>query len=190
MGTGSSGSAARRSPRTGPTVEVLRVGHRPGRDPRLSTHVALVARAFGARRLVLHPPDPGVERTVRQVAERWGGRFEVVGAPSWTAVVRAARGPVVHLTMYGLPFERYVPRLRRASEVLLVVGGAKVPARLYGEATYNLAVGDQPHSEVAAVAVALRELLGPVPASAFDGARLRIRPRARGKSVVAREEAR
>ena len=29
-------------------IEVLRIGHRPGRDKRVTTHVALVARAFGA----------------------------------------------------------------------------------------------------------------------------------------------
>ena len=60
MGTGSSGSAARASRPARPRVELLRVGHRPGRDPRLSTHVALVARAFGAERMYLHPPDATV----------------------------------------------------------------------------------------------------------------------------------
>ncbi len=41
-------------------VSVLRLGHRAGRDPRLTTHVALAARAFGARRLYLEPPDPAL----------------------------------------------------------------------------------------------------------------------------------
>ena len=184
MGTGSSGSAAKRRRPAPPHVEVLRLGHRPGRDPRLSTHVALVARAFGADRLYLHPPDPRVAETVRGVRERWGGTFEVVPAPSWSEVVRSSRGPVVHLTMYGVPLARVLPRLRRTGELLVVVGGAKVPPKIYGQATFNVSVGSQPHSEVAALAVVLRELLGLPGARAFAGARQRIVPRARGKSVV------
>jgi len=184
VGTGSSGSAARASRPARPRVELLRVGHRPGRDPRLSTHVALVARAFGAERMYLHPPDATVVASLAGVRERWGGTFEVVPAPSWTSVVHAARGPVVHLTMYGQPLPRLLPRLRRAREILLVVGGAKVPPKIYGEATFNVSVGSQPHSEVAAVAVVLRELLGIPGARPFAGARQRIVPRARGKSVV------
>jgi len=184
VGTGSSGSAAKARPAAGPRVEVLRVGHRAGRDPRLSTHLALVARAFGARRMHLNPPDDHVAESLARVRERWGGEFEVVPAPSWTSVVRDARGPVVHLTMYGQPLARLLPRLRRERDLLLVVGGAKVPPRLYGVSTFNVAVGSQPHSEVAAVAVVLKELLGLPGTRAFPGARQRIVPKARGKSVV------
>ena len=32
-------------------IEVLRLGHRISRDKRISTHVALVARAFGASKI-------------------------------------------------------------------------------------------------------------------------------------------
>jgi tRNA (cytidine56-2'-O)-methyltransferase len=183
VATGSSGSAPRRRRARGPRVQVLRVGHRPGRDPRLTTHVALVARAFGAERLYLHPPDSGVAESLRGVRERWGGLFEVEGVDSWAAVLRGARGPVVHLTMYGLPLARLLPQLRRAKELLVVVGGAKVPGRLYGAATYNVAVGSQPHSEVAALAVLLTELRGLPPARPPAGARQRIVPQARGKRL-------
>ena len=86
--------------------------------------------------------------------------------------------------MYGVPLARVLPRLRQERDLLLVVGGAKVPPRLYGDATYNVSVGSQPHSEVAAVAVVLRELLGLPGARALPGARQRIVPSARGKSVV------
>ena len=185
MGTGSSGSAAKASPRARRRVRVLRVGHRPGRDPRLTTHVALVARAFGAERMYLHPPDPRVAATVDQLRSRWGGGFSVEPAPSWKEVVRASAGPVVHLTMYGRPLAAVLPRLRRASELLVVVGGAKVPAALYGAATYNVSVGSQPHSEVAALAVLLERLLGLPSARPLTGARQRIVPSARAKTVVA-----
>ncbi|EQD45769.1 tRNA 2'-O-methylase, partial [mine drainage metagenome] len=170
MATGSSGS--RRNPRSRrPAVTVLRVGHRAGRDPRLSTHLALAARAFGAERMLLHPPDPDLARRVAAVAEGWGGPFEVLPAPEWRRIVRDFDGPVVHLTMYGLPLARVRARLARADRILLVAGGAKVPSELYRLATYNVAVGHQPHSEVAATAVFLADLLGIPPPGPWPGAR-------------------
>jgi predicted SpoU family rRNA methylase len=47
-----------------------------------------------------------------------------------------------------------------------------------------MAVGHQPHSEVAALAVALERLLGVPGPHAFPGAKQHLRPRARGKRVV------
>jgi len=167
----------------GPEVSVLRLGHRPGRDPRLTTHVALTARAFGARRLYLEPADPDLAARIADVVAAWGGPFEVVGVSNWRKVVNDFSGPVVHLTMYGLPFEEAIPKLKRAREVLLVVGGAKVPSELYERATWNLAVGHQPHSEVAAVAVLLERLKGVPGPGAWPGARQAIEPQARGKRV-------
>ncbi len=183
MVTGSSGS--RRSPRSKRTaVSVLRVGHRPGRDPRLTTHLALAARALGAERMLLHPPDPALAARVAAVGDGWGGRFEVVGTPDWRRAVRAFDGPVVHLTMYGLPLAAVRPRLARAARILVVVGGAKVPADLYRLANYNVAVGHQPHSEVAALAVFLTQLLGIPGPAPWPGAKRAIVPRARGKRVI------
>jgi tRNA (cytidine56-2'-O)-methyltransferase len=167
-----------------PDVAVLRVGHRPGRDPRLTTHVALAARALGASRLYLHPPDAELAERIAAVARRWGGNFEVVGVPSWKPVLDEYRGGVVHLTMYGEPLARTIPRLRHLPRLLLVVGGAKVPSALFEGADHNVAVGSQPHSEVAALAVVLDRLLGGAPPSRFRGAERRILPQRRGKRVV------
>lgn len=169
--------------RSRPDVAVLRVGHRPGRDPRLTTHLALTARALGASRLFLHPPDPDVAERIASVARRWGGKFEVVGVPTWQSTLVDSRRVVVHLTMYGKPLREILPRLRAARHLLVVVGGAKVPPALYHEADYNVSVGAQPHSEVAALAVLLDRLLGDVPSSRFRGARQRILPQSRGKRV-------
>jgi len=182
VGTASSGSR-RRAATSPPAVAVLRIGHRAGRDPRLSTHLALAARAFGAERMYLHPPDPDLAARVAAVSGRWGGGFRVVGAEHWKEVVRSFDGPVVHLTMYGRPLEAVLPRLREARHVLLVVGGAKVPPDLYRLATHNVAVGHQPHSEVAAVAVVLARLGGVPGPGAWPGATHEIVPRARGKRV-------
>lgn len=185
MATGSRDSSRSRSVRRPlPEVSVLRVGHRPGRDPRLTTHVALAARAFGARRMYLHPRDDELAGRIAAVSHRWGGDFAVVPVDDWNSLVRSFPGAVVHLTMYGLPLERSLPRLARHSQLLLVVGGAKVPPELYRRARFNVAVGHQPHSEVAAVAVTLERLLGlPRPARRGDAPQ-RIVPSARGKRVI------
>jgi tRNA (cytidine56-2'-O)-methyltransferase len=191
VGTGSNGS--RRSPsasRPPPSVAVLRVGHRPGRDPRLTTHLALAARAFGAERMWLHPPDPDLSSRLDQVVRAWGGEFAVAPAPDWRRIVREFDGTVAHLTMYGLPLARVLPRLRRAKRLLIVVGGAKVPADLYRLAGVNVAVGHEPHSEVAAVAVFLAQLRGvPGPVPARHRGR-RVIPRARGKRIAEEGERR
>lgn len=168
-----------------PTVSVLRLGHRPGRDPRLTTHLALVARALGADRLYLEPPDPALASRVAAVARAWGGAFEVVGVREWKRLVREFDGSVAHLTMYGQPLDRVAPRLRRARRVLAVVGGAKVPADLYRLSTVNVAVGNQPQSEVGALALFLDRVGAPPRRGSWDGATRRIVPRARGKEVVA-----
>jgi tRNA (cytidine56-2'-O)-methyltransferase len=185
VATGSSGSSqspsGRRPP---PEVSVLRVGHRPGRDPRLTTHVALAARAFGARRLYLHPRDDALAERIARVTHRWGGDFAVVPVDDWKSLLRSFPGAVVHLTMYGLPLARSLPRLAKEQRILLVVGGAKVPPELYQRADVNVAVGHQPHSEVAAVAVTLERLLGLPGPTGAGAARQRIVPSARGKRVV------
>ncbi len=175
---------APRRKRRRPDVAVLRVGHRLGRDPRLTTHLALAARALGASRLYLHPPDPDLAERIAAVARRWGGSFEVTGVSSWKPVVAAHRGGVVHLTMYGEPLTRVLPRLRQVTRLLAVVGGAKVPPALFGAADFNVAIGAQPHSEVAALAVFLDRILEAPAPSMFRGAEQRIVPQRQGKKVV------
>ena len=134
--------------------------------------------------MFLHPPDPDLSARLAAVARRWGGDFEVVPTPDWRRCVRSFDGDVVHLTMYGRPLAALVARLRRSRRLLLAVGGAKVPPEMYRLARFNVSVGGQPHSEVAAVAVVLAQLLG-LPANARrKGARLRIVPQARGKKVL------
>jgi len=185
VGTESSGSKPQpRTNRPRPRISVLRIGHRAGRDPRLTTHAALTARAFGAERLYLHPPDDDLGARIAAVGRRWGGSFAIEGVTDWRHLIREFDGAVVHLTMYGLPLDRMAPRIRTSPHILLVVGGAKVPSALYQRATYNVAVGSQPHSEVAALALTLDRLLGPPPPRTFRGAEIRIRPTARGKRVV------
>jgi tRNA (cytidine56-2'-O)-methyltransferase len=164
-------------------VWVLRLGHRPSRDKRVTTHVALAARALGARGIVVSTKDPELERVVRSVVERFGGDFEIRTGVKWREFVRQFDGDVVHLTMYGLHIDDAVERIV-SEKVLVVVGAEKVPPEVYQMANYNVAVGNQPHSEVAALAIFLDRLLkGGGLRKEFKG-RLRILPCERGKKVV------
>ena len=66
-----------------------------------------------------------------------------------------------------------------------VVGGAKVPSDVFHHAQYNVAVGNQPHSEVAALALFMEGWFGQGGTERhFPDARLVIEPSARGKSVL------
>src|ERR1700690_431325 len=88
-----------------PQIFVLRWGHRPQRDVRLTTHVALTARALCASGFILSDvEDSSIEQTVKKITERWGGNFKFEMGISWKKVVhdwKNSDGAVVHLTAYG-----------------------------------------------------------------------------------------
>lgn len=142
-------------------IVVLRMGHRLDRDKRVTTHVGLVARAFGADGMIIADiRDKGIENSIEKVVEVWGGQFFVRSGEPWREVVekwRSDGGLVVHLTMYGLPIDDVMPKVRER-DLLVVVGAEKMPADIFGIADINVAVGNQPHSEVAALAVFLDRL--------------------------------
>jgi tRNA (cytidine56-2'-O)-methyltransferase len=168
-------------------ITVLRLGHRPARDKRLSTHLLLAARAFGAGdALYCGTEDRGLEESVTKIVRDWGGGFTVAYAPSWRKALSGWGGRIAHLTMYGLPAQDAVAEIRAVDEPLMVVvGGPKVPREVYDLADWNVSVTGQPHSEVSALAVFLHMLLeGSELRLEFPGARLRVVPSARGKDVA------
>jgi len=169
-------------------VDVLRLGHRPGRDKRITTHVALVARAFGASGFLLEGVcDPSVERSVKRTLECWGGTMEYRCGVPGKATVRKWReegGQIIHLTMYGVPLDDVIDDIRASpAPKLVVVGAEKVDRFYYENADYNVAVGLQPHSEVAALALFLDRLYRGRQLN-FYGAKKRLIPNPRGKTVV------
>lgn len=158
------------------------------RDDRTSTHVGLVARAFGANKIYLDGADEGVEQRINDVVTRWGGPFAAEVIEEWRPVVRQWRAGgdlVVHLTMYGEPIDEVLPALKATDrDLLVVVGAEKVPAELYRLSDFNVAVGNQPHSEIAALAVFLDRLLGGEELKhRFRNYGIKIRPSKRGKKV-------
>lgn len=65
-------------------INVLRLDHRIGRDARITTHVCLTSRAFGASKVFLSgEEDKHLMESVRNVVERWGGDFEVEYRKNW-----------------------------------------------------------------------------------------------------------
>jgi len=167
-------------------VHVLRLGHRPSRDKRLTTHLILAARAFGASGATYTGRrDPTLEETISDVVSDWGGSFSLGYSEGWRRLISGWEGKVVHLTMYGQPVGEAISSIRDdPSDKLVVVGGAKVPGEVYGLADWNVSVTSQPHSEVSALAVFLHELFeGRELDRVFEGARMRIAPQERGKRV-------
>ncbi|MEM4308187.1 MAG: tRNA (cytidine(56)-2'-O)-methyltransferase [Thermoplasmata archaeon] len=167
-------------------IAVLRLGHRPRRDARVTTHVCLTARAFGADVVYITPPDEKIKATVDAVTERFGGPFKVELAESWRQVIKNWDGVVVHLTMYGIHIDDALKEIPGNADLLVVVGAEKVPGEVYKLAHHNVAVGNQPHSEVAALAVFLdRFLHGTGLKKQFQG-KIVIIPQKNGKKVIER----
>jgi tRNA (cytidine56-2'-O)-methyltransferase len=169
-------------------ISVLRIGHRLVRDDRVTTHIALVARAFGADTIYMTGIlDRSINDTIAKVSQRWGGRFRVEVVQDWKSLVRAWKkegGKVAHLTMYGINIDDMTERLRKESKILVIVGAEKVPQEVYSLADYNVAIGNQPHSEISALAIFLdRIFTGKQFKSMFPNANLKIVPTEKGKRV-------
>ncbi len=168
-----------------PRVTVLRLGHRIHRDKRLTTHLVLAARAFGAHEAIYSgQKDPGLEKKIADVVARWGGPFKVRYEKDWLSLIRGWDGAVCHLTMYGVNFYEHIKEISDQPEILMVVGSEKVPGNLYRLANFNIAIGNQPHSEVSALAVFLDRIFeGGELYRRFEDARISIVPQERGKKI-------
>jgi len=176
-----------------PKVAVLRWGHRE-RDKRLTAHVAMTARAFGASAFVLTDVrDTKVEATLGKVVKRWGGKLNFEMGTPWKQAVKewkAKGGVVVHLTAYGenIQSSNVLERIKATGkDVLVIIGSQKVPAEFFSEAVsnFNVAIGNQPHSECSSLAVFLdRFFRGRELNMEFEEAKLRILPQNHGKKVI------
>lgn len=166
---------------------VLRMGHRPVRDQRMSTHAGLVARAFGADGIIFADHNvKKVKESLKRVNENWGGSFSIESGESWREVInewKSSDGLVVHLTMYGLPVDEEISKFR-GKDLLVVIGAEKVPGEVYELADFNVAIGNQPHSEISSLAVFLdRFFEGKELEKDFPEAKRRIIPSSSGKKV-------
>jgi len=175
-------------------VVVLRWGHRPQRDARLTSHVALTARALGASGFLLSDiEDKKLKETVEKVTGNWGGKFFFEMGEKWKSTVRDWKikgGIVVHLTVYGenVQTSPVLDKIRRTGkDVLVLVGSQKVPGTFFSDdvSDFNVAVGNQPHSECAALAIFLdRFFKGKELSKDFKKAKIKVVPQKRGKKTI------
>ena len=169
-------------------ITVLRMGHRLARDKRITTHVALVARAFGADKIIIDTKDEKTEKNIRSICKRFGGDFEIETGVDYKKIIKQWKGAIVHLTMYGEELDKSINKINKKKDLLVIVGAEKVPPQIYDMADFNVSVGNQPHSEVAALAIFLdRYASGRWIKKKFNG-KIEILPSNRGKKVVSREE--
>jgi len=175
-------------------IVVLRWGHRVQRDARLTTHVALTARALCASGFLLADTrDEAIRATIEKVTKSWGGDFFFEMGTPWKSAVKdwkAKGGIVVHLTAYGenVQTSDVLDRIRNSGkDVLLMVGSQKVPKEFFTSeiSDFNVSIGNQPHSECAALAVFLdRFFEGKELAKEFENAKTKIIPQERGKKTI------
>ena len=169
-------------------ITILRIGHRISRDKRITTHVALVARAFGADKIIIDTKDNKIEDNVRSICARFGGDFKIESGADKKKIIKEWGGVIVHLTMYGEKLNKSIDEIDKNKDLLIIIGAEKVPPQIYEMADFNVSVGNQPHSEVAALAVFLdRYNMGNWNEKQFNG-KIEILPSNKGKKVVSKDK--
>ena len=172
-------------------IEVVRIGQRVVRDDRVTTHVALVARAFGANLILMTEVNPDIKDTLEKINNTWGGDFSVEFIDNWKNIIKLKKESgfkIVHLSMYGEKINQIQSDLRKEEKLLIVVGAEKVPRKIYEFADYNVGIGSQPHSEISALAILLDRIQqGNQFEKLFSGAKRKIIPTKKGKTVEMKE---
>ncbi|MBR7153052.1 MAG: tRNA (cytidine(56)-2'-O)-methyltransferase [Candidatus Methanomethylophilaceae archaeon] len=167
-----------------PDIWIMRIGHRPQRDKRVTTHVALSSRALGAKGIYVDTFDDVLEENIASVVDRFGGDYTIKTGVTWKEAMRDFNGKVVHLTMYGQTVDEAIPKIPKDEDIMIIVGAEKVPAEVYQRADFNVSVGNQPHSEIAALAIFLDRFTEGKALYADRDGKITVVPNERGKTVV------
>ena len=172
-------------------IEVVRIGQRIVRDDRVTTHVALVGRAFGASKIFMSEVNPEIKQTLEKIRDTWGGNFVVNFVDNWKWIIKKKKNDgyrIIHLTMYGERINEIQQAISEEEKLLIVVGAEKVPREIYELADYNVAIGNQPHSEISALAIFLDRIQkGKQFEIDFEGGKRKIVPTKKGKNVLVSE---
>ena len=171
-------------------IEVVRIGQRVVRDDRVTTHIALVARAFGCTKIFMTEVNPEIKDTIEKINSTWGGYFHVEFIDNWKSIVKKKKDgyKIVHLTMYGENINDIESNFEKEQNLLIVVGAEKVPREIYELADYNVGIGCQPHSEISALAIFLDRIQkGKQFDIGFSEAKRKIIPTKKGKNVLINE---
>jgi tRNA (cytidine56-2'-O)-methyltransferase len=168
-------------------IIILRLNHRIFRDKRITSHVALTARAFLADKLYYSgEKDSNFENSIAKVNKQFGSNFLVEYCKDPVKFVKENKSKftIVHLTCYGLNVKNQIDKLKN-KDLLIIVGGEKVEPIYYKISDYNIAVTKQPISEVSALALFLHLLNnGKELENNFKDAKLKILESENSKKVV------
>ena len=168
-------------------ITVLRIGHRISRDKRITTHVALVARAFGAGNIFIDSKDKKIEDSINSICTRFGGPFNIKSGVDIKKILREWNGTIVHLTMYGEELSKSIKKIDKGKDLLIIVGAEKVRPLIYEKVDFNISIGNQPHSEVSALSIFLdRYTKGLWQKKKFNG-KIEILPSDKGKKVISKD---
>ena len=169
-------------------IIVLRLNHRIGRDPRISTHVALTSRAFLADKIYYSgQKDSSLEQSINKVNEKFGSNFSIEYLQDPIKFIKQNKNKftIVHLSVYGLNVQDKINEIKKKENLIIIVGGEKVEPIYYKLSDYNINVTSQPISEVSALAIFLHLLNdGKELKNEFKNAKTRIYPSERGKKVL------
>ena len=93
---------------------------------------------------------------------------------------------MIHLTAYGVPIPKVIEQIRSSeADKMVAVGAEKVPGEMFHIADWNVAVTNQPISEVSALGIFLDWLFEHRGLEEeFANATFRIVPTEHGKRVV------
>ena len=169
-------------------ITVLRIGHRINRDKRITTHVALVSRAFCADKIIIDTKDKKIEETIKSTCKRFGGNFEIISGLDKKKIIKEWAGIIIHLTMYGDELEKSIQKIDKNQDILIIVGAEKVPPYIYEKADFNISIGNQPHSEVAALAIFLDRYTNQQWQNKKFNGKLEILPSDKGKKVIHKDK--
>ena len=176
-------------------VAVLRIGHRLVRDDRTTTHAILVSRAFGCNTMYMTDVDEEIKNTINKINNSWGGlnEFKLEIIDNWKKLIKEwkeEQGKIIHLTMYGLQINETIDEIKIIGhKILVIIGAEKVPKEIYFLADYNISIGNQPHSEIAALAIFLDRLFeGKQFDRGFSDGKMKIIPSDKGKNVIRKKK--
>jgi tRNA (cytidine56-2'-O)-methyltransferase len=176
-------------------VAILRIGHRIVRDDRTTTHAILVSRAFGSNTIYMTDVDEEIKKTIQKINDSWGGvnEFNLKIIKNWKKLIeewKEKQGKIIHLTMYGLQINEVIEKIKLIEQkILVIIGAEKVPREIYSLADYNISIGNQPHSEIAALAIFLDRLFeGKQFNRELSNGKMKIIPSEKGKNIIIKDK--
>ncbi len=129
-----------------------------------------------------------MKKSVDDVTKRWGGPFKVEFEEDWKVTFKKLRKKgykIVQLTMYGENLNQLEGKIKKIKKIAILIGSQKVEREVYDKVDYNIGIGGQPHSEIAALAIFLDRIQqGKELDKKFKNAKICIEGQERGKKVV------